>query len=133
MPHLPRKDLDAFTRRLQERRRTLIAEIRQEIEDDDDEHSVALRDQFDDMDPHDDRAVSDWVRDVGIAQVVRDTRELNEVEAALRRVADQSYGVCMDCGETIPRARLEASPAAVRCVQCQQRIEARAGGVGTAL
>ena len=83
MPHLSGTDLDAFARRLQERRRALIAEIRQEIEDGEDENAVALRDQFDDLDPHDDRAVSDWVRDVGIAQVVRDTRELDEVEAAL--------------------------------------------------
>ena len=133
MPHLSRTDLDAFARRLQERRRALITEIRQEIEDGDDENAVTLRDQFDSLDPHDDRAVSDWVRDVGIAQVVRDTRELDEVEAALRRVADQSYGMCLDCGLAIPRARLEANPAAVRCVPCQQRLEARTGGVGTAL
>ena len=133
MPHLSRADLAAFARRLQERRRVLVAEIRQEIEDGDDAHSVALRDQFDSLDPHDDRAVSDWVRDVGIAQVVRDTRELDEVESALRRVADRSYGTCTDCGEAIPRARLDASPAAVRCVPCQQRIEARSGVVRTAL
>lgn len=133
MPHLSKTALDAFVRRLQERRRALITEIRQEIEDGDDEHSVALRDQFDDLDPHDDRAVSDWVRDVGIAQVVRDTRELDDVEAALRRVADQSYGACMDCGEVIPRARLEASPSAVRCVPCQQKFETRTGGVKTLL
>lgn len=133
MPHLSRTDLDAFAQRLQERRRALIAEIRQQIEDGDDENSVTLRDQFDGLDPHDDRAVSDWVREVGIAQVVRDTRELDEVEAALLRVADQSYGACMDCGEAIPRARLEASPAAVRCVPCQQKVEAKAGGVKTLL
>jgi DnaK suppressor protein len=133
MTHLSGKDLDAFARRLQERRRALITEIRQEIEDGDDEHSVALRDQFDGLDPHDDRAVSDWVRDVGIAQVVRDTRELDDVEAALRRVADRSYGECIACGEVIPRARLEANPAAVRCVPCQQKLEARTGGVKTSL
>ena len=133
MPHLSPKNLAAFGLRLQERRRALIAEIRQEIEDGDDAHSVALRDQFDSLDPHDDRAVSDWVRDVGIAQVVRDTRELDEVEAALRRVADKSYGACTDCGESIPRARLEASPAAIRCVPCQQKVETRAGGVKTSL
>ncbi len=133
MSQLSKKDLDAFARRLQERRRALIAEIRQQIEDGEDEHSVALRDQFDDLDPHDDRAVSDWVRDVGIAQVARDTRELDEVEAALRRVADKSYGECVDCGEKIPRARLEASPAAVRCVPCQQKVEARAAGIKTSL
>lgn len=133
MPHLSRTDLNAFAQRLQERRRALIAEIRQQIEDGDDENSVTLRDRFDDLDPHDDRAVSDWVREVGIAQAVRDTRELDEVEAALLRVADQSYGACMDCGEVIPRARLEANPAAVRCVPCQEKVEAKAGGVKTLL
>ena len=131
MPQLTKTELAAFAQRLQERRRALIVEIRQEIEEGDDEHSVALRDQFDDLDPHDDRAVSDWVRDVGIAQVVRDTRELDDVEAALRRVADQSYGACVDCGKAIPRARLEASPAALRCVPCQEKVEARAGGLKT--
>jgi DnaK suppressor protein len=59
--------------------------------------------------------------------------ELGEVEAALRRVADESYGDCIDCGEPIPRARLQASPSAVRCVPCQQKVETRAGGVKTSL
>ena len=133
MAQLTRTELHAFAQRLQQRRRSLIAEIRQQIEDGEDEHSVTLRDQFDGLDPHDDRAVSDWVRDVGIAQVVRDTRELDEVEAALRRVADHSYGECAGCGEVIPRARLEANPGAVRCVPCQQQVEARAGGIKTSL
>ena len=133
MPNLSRTDLDALARRLQERRRTLVAEIRQQMEEGDDEHSATLRDRFDDLDPHDDRAIGDWVRDVGIAQAARETRELDEVEAALRRVADASYGECIECGETIPRARLEANPGAARCVPCQQRIEERAGGVRTAL
>ncbi len=133
MPNFSRTDLDAFTRKLQERRRALVAEIRQQMEDGEDEHSATLRDRFDDLDPHDDRAIGDWVRDVGIAQAVRDTRELDAVEAALRRVADASYGECIDCGEVIPRARLEANPGAARCVPCQQRLEERAGGVRTAL
>ena len=133
MPHLSRTELEGFARRLQDRHRALVAEIRQQMEDGDDEHSVALRDQFDGLDPHDDRAVSDWVRDVGIAQVVRDTRELDEVEIALRRIADGAYGECMDCGEVIPGARLGANPGAVRCVPCQQRVEARSGGMRAGL
>lgn len=133
MPKLSSTDLTAFTKNLQQRRRTLVTEIRQQMEDGEDEHSAKLRDQFDDLDPHDDRAMGDWVRDVGIAQADRDTRQLDEVEAALRRVAEGSYGECIDCGEAIPRARLEANPGAARCVPCQQRLEERAGGVRTAL
>lgn len=130
---LSAKDLQAFARQLQERRRALVSEIRREMLDGEDENSIALRDQFDDLDPHDDRAVSDWVRDLGIAQVVRDTRELDDIEAALRRVDDGTYGECVECGIAIPRARLEANPAAVRCIACQERVEARASGVRTSL
>src|SRR4051794_27426263 len=104
MSQLSSTDVEAFTKRLQDRRRALVMEMRQEIADGDNERSVALLDQFDGLDPHDDRAVSDWVRDVGIAQVVRDTRELDEIEAALRRIDDGSYGECIDCGLMIPRA-----------------------------
>jgi DnaK suppressor protein len=51
----------------------------------------------------------------------------------LKRVADGSFGECVDCGEAIARARLEANPAAERCIACQERAETRAGGVRTAL
>jgi DnaK suppressor protein len=133
MATLSRKDLDGFSRRLNERRRALIAEIRHEMEGGDDEHAALLRDQYDSLDPHDDRAIGDWVRDVGIAQSARDMDELRAVEAALKRLGEDAYGECIDCGEMIARARLDANPAAARCIACQQRAEKRAGGVKTSL
>jgi DnaK suppressor protein len=133
MATLSRKDIDAFTRRLQERRRELIAEIRQGIEGGDDEHAVRLRDEYDSLDPHDDRAISDWVRDTGMAKSARESAELQAVDAALKRIADDTFGECVDCGEPIARARLDANPAAARCIACQQRAEERAGGVRTSL
>jgi DnaK suppressor protein len=123
-----RKDLETIARRLQERRRALIAEIRHQIEDGEGEDAALLRDQYDNLDPHDDRGIGDWVRDVGLAQSARDTAELRAVETALRRIEDDTYGECIDCGETFPRARLEANPSAARCIVCQQRAESRAGG-----
>jgi len=133
MATLSRKDIDVFTRRLQERRRALIAEIRHEMEAGDDEHAARLRDEYDNLDPHDDRAMGDWVRDVGMAQSARESAELQDIEAALKRIAEGTYGECVDCGEPIALARLEANPAAARCIACQQRAERRAGGVRTSL
>ncbi|MEO7762340.1 MAG: TraR/DksA family transcriptional regulator [Casimicrobiaceae bacterium] len=133
MATLSRKDNDAFARGLQQRRRALIAEIRHEIEDGEGDHEAKLRDQYDNLDPHDDRAVGDWVREVGLAQSARDTAELQAIEAALRRIADDTFGECVDCGEVIPRARLEANPVAERCIACQERFETRAGGIRTSL
>jgi DnaK suppressor protein len=46
---------------------------------------------------------------------------LNEVEAAIRRVDEGTYGRCERCGEPISPARLEAKPAARRCIACASR------------
>ncbi|MGO1318230.1 MAG: TraR/DksA family transcriptional regulator [Cellulomonadaceae bacterium] len=44
-----------------------------------------------------------------------------EAEAALERLEAGTYGVCEVCGEPIGAARLEARPAARRCVRCAAR------------
>ena len=44
--------------------------------------------------------------------------QLQAIESALRRVDDGSYGTCLQCGDTIPDGRLNAMPAATRCVGC---------------
>lgn len=46
---------------------------------------------------------------------------LAEIESALARLDDGTYGNCVDCGERIASERLEALPAAARCVDCQAR------------
>lgn len=46
-----------------------------------------------------------------------------EVEAALGRISDGTYGTCVDCGGTMPDDRLDARPEAARCMSCQQTME----------
>ena len=46
-----------------------------------------------------------------------------EVQAALVRLDDGSWGVCVDCRNPIPEARLEVRPEAIRCVHDQARYE----------
>jgi DnaK suppressor protein len=50
-------------------------------------------------------------------------RRLGEVDRALQKVEEGTYGVCDDTGEEIPRGRLEAVPEAIRTVEAQQRFE----------
>ena len=47
------------------------------------------------------------------------------VREALSRLDAGSYGKCVDCGRALPDERLEARPEAERCVDCQQKAEAR--------
>lgn len=52
-----------------------------------------------------------------------ETAELNAIEAALERLAQGLYGQCQDCGVSIPQARLQAYPMALRCIACQTLAE----------
>lgn len=43
---------------------------------------------------------------------------LDQIEVALERIEDGTYGKCEECGSRIPKARLNAIPYAVMCVKC---------------
>ena len=50
-------------------------------------------------------------------------RRLRNVERALQKIEEGTYGICDDTGEPIPRGRLEAVPEAIYTVEAQQRHE----------
>jgi DnaK suppressor protein len=50
-------------------------------------------------------------------------RRLRNVERALQKIEEGTYGICDDTGEPIPRGRLEAVPEAIYTVEAQQRRE----------
>jgi DnaK suppressor protein len=56
--------------------------------------------------------------DVTLADSLRTT--LGDLERALERMAEGSYGTCTRCGADIPRSRLEAVPAAELCIACKE-------------
>jgi DnaK suppressor protein len=60
------------------------------------------------------------------AEVQRDRNELADVRAALARVNDGTYGICIDCAQPIDLLRLTVIPAAARCMACQAQFESRA-------
>ena len=50
---------------------------------------------------------------------------LTEIDAALKRIEDGTYGICTNRGEQIPPERLEARPWATLCIDCQRERERR--------
>lgn len=53
----------------------------------------------------------------------RDRDKLSEIEDALERIKDASYGACEECGEPIAEDRLRALPFTRVCVECQSKNE----------
>ena len=111
----------SLAKQLEERRRVLRSELAAKLESQDNPALLGLRNR---MEETDDWAVADLETALDVAEVSRDAGELREVEAALLRIKDGSYGECVDCGNDIPFARLHANPSASRCIACQERVEA---------
>jgi DnaK suppressor protein len=90
-----------------------------------DEDEVELEgggDDFSETDSGDmSQSIFDREMDASVEEGIE--RRLGEVERALQKVEEGTYGVCDDTGEEIPRGRLEAVPEAIRTVEAQQRFE----------
>ncbi len=64
------------------------------------------------------------MQDLAVGQLQRHKQLFEEVEAALRRIEDGSYGVCGGCRNAIPVRRLQALPWARYCVSCAELRQA---------
>jgi len=50
---------------------------------------------------------------------------LADIDAALKRITEDTYGICTNCGEPIALERLEALPWATLCIDCKRDRERR--------
>ncbi len=73
--------------------------------------------QFDDESGEGGTAAVDRERDLALSAQAR--IEVDEIDHALAKLANGSYGLCEGCGQPIPRARLKALPHARLCVSCK--------------
>ncbi len=106
--------------RLRHRFDVLREEVRRELAQSDHEH---YRDLAGDVPDPGDQSMADLLSDLNLAVIDHHIHEIRAVEGALLRIAAGTYGVCVDCDESIAPARLQAQPMAKRCHHCQSRYE----------
>jgi DnaK suppressor protein len=72
-------------------------------------------------DEHDPEGSSTAFERQHVAALLSQTRDrLDDLDRALERLEQGSYGRCEGCGEPIPAERLEVRPAATTCVHCAE-------------
>lgn len=111
--------VDTITERLAAREAELHADVRAAREEAAARPS-AQGPQVDDAAEH---AEQRFRRGVEHIELQRDQEELQDIADAKARIANASYGECVDCGCSIPWERLAAQPAAKRCIADQTRYE----------
>jgi DnaK suppressor protein len=105
--------------RLQDLKKELLR-VRRGMEEDERQRSEEERDtQLDSGDMSQEMFTREM--DATIGEQVE--RRLKDVDRALQKIEEGTYGICDDTGEPIPRGRLEAVPEAIRTVEAQQQYE----------
>lgn len=66
-----------------------------------------------------------YAREIALLTDLTLREQIAEIDAALARMDNGTYGTCVDCGDRVPEARLDVHPQAARCIACQTREERR--------
>ena len=118
---LSKKQIATLSKRLDERYATLRSEVRQALEQSENQQYVELINR----EPADvgDQSVGDALADLNVAIVDRHVKEMRAIDATRERIRDGTFGTCTNCGQDIEYERLLAYPTAERCVVCQDQHE----------
>jgi DnaK suppressor protein len=109
--------LDEFKRLLYLRHRELLKEV---VHTEADLQGLSA----DDVSDWSDHAQKERTKDELVRLDANEREELGEIELALQRVADHSYGMCEHCGAALSTERLRALPTTRFCAECAKRVEA---------
>lgn len=121
MAALHQSQFDQLVEKLKTDYQTLLREVREELANSGDRHRIDLLNG----EPGDsgDESMANALADFNVAILDRQILELRDIEAAFRRIENEEYAVCIDCGGEIGFNRLMAYPTAKRCIVCQEQRE----------
>jgi len=121
MPALTPSQLKQLVGKLNADYKALRADVREELENSGDQHRIDLLNE----EPGDtgDESLANALSDFNVARFDRHIKALRDIEAALQRIKNGEYGVCIDCGDDVGFDRLQAYPTAKRCIVCQEQRE----------
>ena len=115
---LKKSDIDKFKKRLEEMRAQMTHLIRESSED------VKSVEETKGYSQHQaDEGTDDFNRTISLEVSSKELNILRQIERALDKIENGTYGVCDITGEDIPLARLEAIPYATMTVKAQEKFE----------
>ena len=111
-----KKMLARFKAHLEEERKTLVNQNQQQLKD----YLAHTNDENRDIA---DLANEEYENSIKATNNTHQFYHLLEIDRALDKIEDGSYGLCDECNEEINFERLEAIPNASLCIQCQAKRE----------
>jgi DnaK suppressor protein len=117
----PRKELDKKT--LQRLKKVLLKEREEIIGEVKQIHESSKEMGQDGIQDIGDEAANIYNKQILLSLSENERLQLQEVDEALDRIGNGTYGICEECGGPIGLKRLEVRPIAIYCVPCKTKLE----------
>ncbi|MDX6404528.1 MAG: DnaK suppressor protein [Blastocatellia bacterium] len=109
--------------KLEHFKQLLLAELRRHTQNVSDDQAAALDAAGDDAKESADAALKDVTEEISLKLGDQESQMVADIDQALLRIEEGSYGTCARCGRPIDERRLEAMPTARYDAECQAAIE----------
>jgi DnaK suppressor protein len=113
---MPKKELEKYRRLLQEKKSGLMAELAKTKTAEEETTEESTQDIAD-------KAVSSYTREFLYSLNDSERNTIQQIDQALFRIEDGTYGFCLNCGSPMTEKRLTAIPWSRHCVDCQELAE----------
>ncbi|MGZ9137970.1 MAG: TraR/DksA family transcriptional regulator, partial [Candidatus Deferrimicrobiaceae bacterium] len=109
-------DMKTIKEMLQKKREELVLEIARRSKASTESAAQEIGDIIDSVS-------EERTRELDLILTDREKRKLAQIDDAIERIEENTYGLCEECGVKIPKARLKVLPFAKYCVECQEKNE----------
>jgi len=113
---MSKKDMEKYRRLLEEKKTTLSSDLAKTRSAEEETTEESTQDIAD-------KAVSSYTREFLYSLTDGERSTLLQIDDAINRIDDVTYGMCINCGQTIAEKRLTAVPWTPYCVDCQELSE----------
>ena len=113
---MPKKELEKYRRLLQEKKTALLAELAKTRHAEQETTEESTQDVAD-------KAVSSYTREFLYSLNDAERSTVQQIDQALARIEDGTFGLCLNCGTPMNEKRLSAIPWSRHCVECQELAE----------
>ena len=113
---MPKKELEKYRKLLQEKKTSLLAELAKTRHAEEETTEESTQDIAD-------KAVSSYTREFLYSLNDTERSTVQQIDQALARIEDGTYGLCQNCGTPMNEKRLSAIHWSRHCVECQELAE----------
>ncbi len=120
-PELTKEELEKIKEGLLARKEQIVKELKEITEGEEGKSHKVKFPEYGSKSDENAQEIDEYTKNLATDKVLEST--LRDIDGALKRIEDGTYGICKYCDEPIAKKRLEARAVASACVPCKTKLQ----------